>query len=451
MTKKKMQDMIPPEKRTIRRVPLGHTRRSSQPDTDKEEDAQRHDTDSPGIEEDATQPPQPPERKQKRGGGKRRWRKILIIVVIVLILLFLGLSSFTRATISIVPQHESITVNGTFLASRVESPDALPYEMFSVTRDGAERVVAVGEKYVEAEASGTIVVFNDFDENEQLLVANTRFETPEGLVYRVQEPVSVPGQTVNSDGEVVPGSVEVRVVADEPGEEYNIGKTTFTLPGLEESGDLERYEAFYANSKTAMTGGFAGTQKTVDTQMAEEAEEVIVAELTEELQSALGGELPDGFVYYPGTTFLSFASLPQERTEEDDEVLLRMQGTLEAVVFDEHELAEFIAENTIAVYDGNPVVLEDPQALNFVMLEKDLFEPGISQEFEYTLDGQTRLIWELDGERLKQDLAGKHKRDTTMVLSAYPAIEEADVTIYPFWKQTFPGDIEDIHVEYEDE
>ena len=40
------------------------------------------------------------------------------------------------------------------------------------------------------------------------------------------------------DGKNIPGSVDVKVYANEPGEKYNIGLSDFTIPVLKETQDL---------------------------------------------------------------------------------------------------------------------------------------------------------------------------------------------------------------------
>ena len=82
-------------------------------------------------------------------------------------------------------------------------------------------------KEIERRASGKIIVFNNYSTNSQRLIARTRFETLEGKIYRIRDAVVVPGIS-DKDGRKTPGSIEVTVFADEPGEEYNIGYTDFT-------------------------------------------------------------------------------------------------------------------------------------------------------------------------------------------------------------------------------
>jgi len=128
----------------------------------------------------------------------------------------------------------------------------------------------------EARAGGTVTIINETP-NSYTFVATTRFLSPDSKLFRLKEATAIPAD----------GTVEAEVYADGLGPEFDIGPTTFTIPGLSES----LQEVIYGESSRAMTGG-AGTVTAVSTediesakrQMAEalkgEAEENIKAMLT---------------------------------------------------------------------------------------------------------------------------------------------------------------------------
>jgi len=119
-----------------------------------------------------------------------------------------------------------------FIAVSEKETGGVPFDIMLVDEVGLKEVQSTSEDTVKEKASGQITVFNDFNENTQRLIKNTRFETSEGLIYRIQNSVVVPGQTVDSSGKTVPGSIVVTVYSDQPGEKYNIGLTDFTIPGF---------------------------------------------------------------------------------------------------------------------------------------------------------------------------------------------------------------------------
>ena len=214
-----MRDMIPP-KRSIRNIPIDRAKKETQPLQES------HDENT--NTEEAPVPPRRPRRPRNRALGYRRrsrMPKVLGLIiggVLVIIIVFFVLSAvFAGATVTVTPREAEISVDGTFTARTEPEIGELAFDVISVEKEVSREVNPTGEELIERPASGNIVVFNDFSEKEQRLINNTRFETPEGLIYRIPESIVVPGQ-YEKDGETLPGSIEVTVYADSPGEEYNI-------------------------------------------------------------------------------------------------------------------------------------------------------------------------------------------------------------------------------------
>src|SRR3989344_6529655 len=245
-----MQDVLPPqnednsEKRSIRHISMRKDREFKTGSA-----AEADQTGSAGKSW---------EFRKQVGGRGGKWPLVVGIGVAVAVL-GIGLSVFfSGATVFATPRQEAVTVNGTFTAVKESKPGELQYETMTLSKETSLSVSATGEKHVERKASGNIVIYNNYNSESQRLIKNTRFETPEGLIYRVDKSVTVPGRK-SEGGVAAPGSMEITVYADQPGSSYNIGLTDFTIPGLK--GD-PRYEKFYARSKTPMTGGVSGVVKT---------------------------------------------------------------------------------------------------------------------------------------------------------------------------------------------
>ncbi|MGB9609285.1 MAG: hypothetical protein ACPL3E_02825, partial [Minisyncoccia bacterium] len=90
-------------------------------------------------------------------------------------------------------------------------------------------------------AAGEVIIINNSAQNQKL-VANTRLLSPENLLFRLTEAVVIPAHQ----------EIKAKVKADKPGQEYEIGPSRFTIPGL--SPILQT--KIYAESKEPMTGGF---------------------------------------------------------------------------------------------------------------------------------------------------------------------------------------------------
>ena len=182
----------------------------------------------------------------------------VLFISVILLSAFFWMSYFGTARVIITPRQEVISVSGVFTAVRGQNDGAkLAFETMTVSKEVSEEIPANVEREVAERAEGAIIVYNAYSAAPQRLIKNTRFTTEDGKIFRAKDSVVVPGTTIEN-GKVIPGSVEALVVADEPGEAYNMGLSDFTIPGFK--GD-PRYDKFYARGKTEMTGGFSGTKK----------------------------------------------------------------------------------------------------------------------------------------------------------------------------------------------
>jgi len=427
MSPSSFNDIVPPERRSIRNISPSHARaRGSRP----------YEGEPP--EESADAPQRPPRRPR---GGRRRLG-IFLLLVAVLALATAGFSFLLSGSkIVVVPKQKEVVIEGTFEALRDgEGSAALSYQLMTHTKSVSENVEAEGEEEVHEPASGTIVIYNDFSSAEQRLVKNTRFESPKGLIYRVADSVTVPGQRTEG-GKTVPGSVEAVVYADKPGEEYNSEPTDFTIPGFK--GD-PRYEKFYARSKTPLAGGFDGMRPAVDEATLTKATDELKAKATEELKKEAAAQKPEGYHLFDDLTFIAFD--PISTASEDGKVTLTQNATLYGVLVSDENLARFIAAQTVAGYDDEPVRVEDPTTISLALAGEEA-EPWKAEKLSITANGTAHLIWAFSEEGLKEDLTGREKAALPTILSGYPSIEKAEVVLRPFWRQSFPENPDEITVE----
>lgn len=425
MTRNIVQDVLPPDRRSIRNIPLP-SRRS------KEEKVKLpiHTSKTP-----------PPERNSKRRTPIAVW---IIAALSVIALLFVVISLFVGATVKVVPQTEEVLFNNAIIltASRdAESKNTVPFEIMTVGKEKGKEVPATTEVDAQVKASGTVIVYNNYSAESQRLVKNTRFETPGGLIYRVTESVVVPGKTTR-DGKVTAGSVEAAVYADEPGEKYNIGLTDFTLPGFKGS---PQYNGFYARSKTPMTGGFVGKVKEVQQGTLSETKEEIEAALMSELLTEAKNQLPEDYILYDGGVYYSFEDLPQGAGSATT-AEIREKGILYGAIFKRNDLINYLAQNMIPEFasEADFLGLED---LALSVKEKNNSNPEKMTEIKFTFDGNGIFVALFDTEKLKVDLSGRERNAAREVFSSYPAIAEATVTVMPFWRSMLPEESDKIKVE----
>jgi len=324
--------------------------------------------------------------------------------------------------------------------SLIVNKDNLSFKLVVFENSLSKEIPATVEKELNRKASGNIVIYNTYSSKSQKLVKRTRFETPDGKIYRIDKPVIVPGTTVQ-EGEIIPGSIEVTVYADIPGENYNIELTDFTIPGFK--GD-PRFEKFYARSETPMNGGFSGVVKTASLEEIKYAREELQNSLKETLLSQT--QIPGDFILYDDAVFFMFDVSDTDTETTKNFVKITENGKLYGVIFNKGELSNYIAKNTTASYDGSDVTVQELEDLKFSLSNDSNFNPVEDEKIDFSLSGEATIVWKIDGVELATLLAGKDKQDFLSIIGEYPNIQTFEAVIRPFWKKTFPENSEDITV-----
>ncbi|MBP9771912.1 MAG: hypothetical protein KBD16_03240 [Candidatus Pacebacteria bacterium] len=389
--------------------------------------------------------PQRPSFMRSRGRGSKLPWIIGGIVVAIIIVFVLG-TLFAGATVTLTPRQALVNLDTTFTAYQTPAAGSVGFEIVSVEKQATRSVTATGEERIERPASGTIIIYNNYDEETQKLIKNTRFQTPEGKIYRIQESITVPGKHKDAEGNMVPGSIEATVFADSAGEAYNIGLSDFTIPGFKEGND-PRYDGFYARSKTEMTGGFSGTVKTASAEDTEKAENEMEAELSSALLEEARISLPGEFVLMPESAEYSFETLPNV-TGTDGMVILTSKGVIRLLAINKDAIAQAAALERVSGYAGEPVTFANTEELAFEIVT-DPFDLASASSTDIRVTGPTTLVWTFDTEAIAGELAGKARSATAAIFSKYPGIEKADVVVRPFWKRSLPTESADITVAVE--
>ncbi|MBU3934750.1 hypothetical protein KKC00_02205, partial [Patescibacteria group bacterium] len=147
-----------------------------------------------------------------------------------------------------------------------------------------QEFAATGSSSKEGIARGTIRVYNKYSPAKTIsLVAKTRFLSDSGKLFRSVSKINVPAAQTKS-GKLVPGWVDVEVTAVESGESYNIGPSTFSIPGL--SGTAYYYSV-YAESTENITGGYESELKMVTANDIEDAKNSLEQKLFNDAEDAL--------------------------------------------------------------------------------------------------------------------------------------------------------------------
>lgn len=375
---------------------------------------------------------------------KKRSKKVLYSSIILLTLaLVFGISAlFKSAKIIITPKNEVHALDTSFKALKDVSTNGLGFQIVTTTKDVEKTLPATSEQIVEKKASGKIVVFNNFSSQSQQLIKTTRFETPEGLIFRASTDVTVPGTQIKN-GKTVAGSAEVVVEADKPGAEYNVGLKDFTIVGFK---GTSKYSKITAKSKpdSPIAGGFSGMQKAVSQEVIDSTDKDLETTLKESLSKDIISQIPENFVLYPGSISYKLEPATQvtvvSGNNTSDSVVLKKSGSVSAIIFDKGSLSRAIVAKILPDAVDDVIKVTNLDSLNFIFGTETTFNPDTSTSLDFSLKGDANFVWVFDENKLKTDLLGLSKKNAITIISTYKTIKEAEIQTSPFWNQTIPQD-----------
>jgi len=302
-------------------------------------------------------------------------------------------------------------------------------------------------------AQGEMTIHNDGSAT-QLLIARTRFRSPDGIIFRIQNAVSVPAK----------GTTNALVTADPIDEKGQVSgnkgnlaaNTRFTLPALKG----EYKNLMYGVNAQAFTGGTTEEIRTVGSQDVESANKDIVEQLSkiaiEKLQERLDQE--------NSSQGKSLAMFNNDKTLKTEILASEIKDGVKAgdvkenfqaygkirvstVVFDRRDILKVLDRKLsallspdlrIASYDlGN-------MELQFVEQDARAGKIKVNTTMPYRLEYGFQADF---SERMKNQIIGMSLADSEKYLNSLESIAEAKVSAWPFWVGSIPGLKSNIQIE----
>jgi len=465
MNKIPFSDVTPPEKRSIRNIPIPSNRRKilttdqNFPQASSENQKPvTYPTQNPTATDSKISEIKPPEKKSSEiyeyyypknisGDNVPKSKKKQYIFGSAALILIFGfifwiMTIFSSATVVITPKNQNIEVDMKITATNISEEGAVRYEVAKTSKSNTVSVPATGEEAAELKASGKVVIYNNYSTEPQRLIIRTRLETKEGLIYRIPESVVVPGKTTKG-GVETPGSIEVTVYADEAGEKYNIDKTDFTIPGFKS--DAVRYKNFYARASTDMAGGFIGKMKTVSETEKQTALQKVDSELKTELEKELQSKVPDGLVLLSGSIIYETKEL--NKKEDGSSVIFGEEISAYGVMFDKKDLSKIITNEYIAKsadWANIASNINDFSSIKAADLTDNL---KTGDKAEIQIKGTAEVLADIDLNVISQKLLGVPKKQAAKLMNEFAGISSITAAIRPIWKNSFPSNSSKIYVQ----
>jgi len=304
-------------------------------------------------------------------------------------------------------------------------------EILSERKNLSMQFPASAKKIVERKSEGVLIIYNGYDSRPQQLVKTTRFKSPDGKIFRLDEGVTVPGAKI-ADGKIQPSSIEAAVTADKPGEEYNLpAGVRFVIPGFE---GKPQYQGFYAESKGALSGGVIGEMSVPTEDDIATAKE----ETREALQDAFAAQFTT--LFPENVTFLKDASrllIVKEQAIEgavqDGTFSYFIEGEMQAFVFREDDLLKNFGKLVLA--DAQTELVPKDYSFTYGVPEVN-FQAG---KLSVPVTFQSVWTYPFDRTHLAEEAQGKTEQELTALLLSVPGIKSASVSLWPFWVKRAPG------------
>ena len=377
----------------------------------------------------------------------RRGRNFLIWGLIVIALIALGFAAstvFMRTTVTLVPrQHTAVfDQQNSYTAYPANDPQAptgsLSYSSDTQSFDTSMSVPTSGSEQVSVAASGSITIYNTYSASPVRLIKNTRFETPDGKIFRIRDSIVVPGKSATG-----PGSLKVTIYADQPGDSYNIAPVDrFTLPGLKNTADM--YAGVYAHSDSPMTGGFQGTRPSITDSARAAAQAQLQTAIMAKITAAYA-DLSKGYAI-PSLASIQYDPITTE-VATDGTATVKEHASVTMPLLPRDALDSFLASQTNVATADTAIKVLDPSTFAFVATPNPAKPISLGTDaVDFSLSGKVTFVWQINTAPLAKDLAGKNKATFQAIVAGYPSIDSATAKVYPLWSQTFPTDPNSIRI-----
>jgi len=350
-----------------------------------------------------------------------RFYKIVAISFLLITLVLLGLIVFLsskRASITIVTRSEPVHAQkvidvGDGATSGIDG--FVTTTVFSLTELYSPR----GETQVDGRAEGVITIINETN-SAQPLVATTRFLTPDNILFRLKEGVTVPAN----------GQIDAVVAADLEGPAGDIGPTNFTIPGLRE----ETQKVIYAKSDAAMRGGVRTIGVLSESDIAT-AEEKMLASLKQQGAS----QLQELYSDRTGLFDVVQHTVEYDETllgEEIDSFELTGRATIVGVFYDAQAMQDYARGQLEQHVINNDEILESAEEEPVVVIDNvDL------QANKATLSVTHSGVVNIDpnSESLQKIIFyGKTDDEVRRYVMSLDHVQSVEMDFKPLWNSTVP-------------
>ena len=386
----------------------------------------------------------------KKKAVDKKFKILLGIFFALVAFYYLGFVLLAKAEVNIATKKIEMPFSGTILVDRNVfatnfSQAVIPGNLFVFKADETQEFSSTGQGKDERKAKGIITIYNNYSTSPQILVATTRFETPDNKIFRLDSRIVIPGASTKN-GELIPSTIDVKVTADKSGPDYNIEACNlpdckFTIPGFE---GTSKFEGFYGVSTKAMTGGSFGAVPLVTSEDLKNAEEIILKTVMDSIEQDLQNKIPKELkVLSEAKSGIKITNVDSDANVGDsrEKFTVSAEGEVNIIAFNEDDVIEYMQAMLDEDKDENYEYCQKPE-LEYLEFKTD-FNEGTLKMLVKT---NQIVCHKLSLDEIKQTIAGKSREELDKIFESNPGIKEVEVKLWPLWIRRVPNSLKKINL-----
>lgn len=357
--------------------------------------------------------------------------------IIVFLLGIYFYNKLPKAEIQIWPKLDTITLQEKIIADKTVnavdlSKKFIPAQYIEQTEDSWQEFKATGTVSNDSKSSGTIKIYNKINPPSSFtLKIGTHFLSDSGKYFVTLEKITIPSAISKN----APGSVSVKVQAQEAGPDYNIGPSKFSVPKL--SG-TDYYYSIFAESDKKMAGGYTGSSKKVTKDDILQAKETLTKKLLSQAEDSLKNKLSVDDILLDGAISKSVIDASSDIKADSiiDKFIESAKVKVSALVFKKQDLEKFAKDDILSQLADSQSFLEKSLDVHYV---PELIDVKNGSE---TLDLQlsAKTYYSIDTNDLVNSISKKSSDQIKEVFSEEYGDKISDIKInfWPFWVNKAP-------------
>ena len=392
----------------------------------------------------------------------------LLIIVSGLLLFFVVFHLLPSATVTVWPREDNISQTANIflvqsgstadIPSRVRTMELIPV---TVRVDKTITFHQMSKEFIGQNATTILQVRNDTDDT-YWLKEGTRFQNQAGMIFTNAKPIRVdPQDYTNIRAIAEPKDIYGEII----GERGNVPEgLRWHIPGLSRS----EQQVVYAHNLEPGRGGVTRYQTILSKEDIEIAEEQLRQELLSEAKGIVVEKQDLLNIENEGTAFellhydelthidfvdivppTQFLNLPVQSAPIEGSIVYTMYAydTAQVLSMLSKELRQHVGqdrrlmENTLDLTRLVAHVIDYEDELSWIKLTVDL-----SGTEQYILDplSPTGAVF---AKKVRESITGLRTEDANRIVSNFPEVKKADVSVWPPWQKVLPGIASSIAIE----